>query len=151
MITTGHSLSAGLATVCAHDLECAGICHPVCMPFCSPRVGNLAFVQDFNRRIADDKIVMWCEVDGVQFNRSFVFVQSNDPVSWGGEHGFKHAMSAKSGVTVADSGSIFKQGLYGGVKKHKSDTVIYYHVGNLHRASYLGLHDYNKMEKEILG
>lgn len=151
VITTGHSLGAGLATVCAHDLDSSGICKPVCMPFCSPRVGNLQFVEDFNQRIADDKIVMWCEVEGVQFNRSFVFVQSNDPVSWGGEHGFKHAMSAKSGFKVADSGSIMKQGIYAALKKDKSDTLIYYHVGNLRRASFLGLHDYNKMVKEILG
>jgi hypothetical protein len=151
VIVTGHSLGAGLATVCAHDLECSGLCKPVCMPFCSPRVGNLAFVRDYNSRIADDTAVMWSEVDGVSFNRSFVFVQSNDPVTWSGEHGFKHQMSAKSGVQVADSGSIFKQGIYGALKKHKSETVIYYHVGNLRRASYLGLHDYNKMLKEILG
>ncbi|MEO6877651.1 MAG: hypothetical protein ABI205_04155, partial [Gemmatimonadaceae bacterium] len=116
-----------------------------------PRVGNLSFVRDYNSRIADDTTVMWSEVDGVSFNRSFVFVQSNDPVTWGGEHGFQHAMSAKSGVQVADSGSIVKQGIYGALKKHLSATVIYYHVGNLRRASYLGLHDYNKMLKEILG
>jgi hypothetical protein len=151
VVTTGHSLGAGLATVCAHDLETIGLCHPVCMPFCSPRVGNLAFVRDFNQKIADDMTVMWSEVDGVSFNRSFVFVQSNDPVTWSGEHGFKHAMSAKSAAQVADSGSIVKQAFYATFKKHKSDTTIFYHVGNLHRASYLGLHDYNKMLHEILG
>lgn len=151
VITTGHSLGAGLSTVCAHDLECSGVCKPVCLPFCSPRVGNLAFVQDFNRRISDEKAVMWCEVDGVSFNRCFVFVQSNDPISWSGEHGFKHAMSARSAVSVADSGSIVKQGLYAAVEKAESTTVIYYHVSNLHRASFLGLHDYNKMLHEILG
>lgn len=151
VITTGHSLGAGLATVCAHDLECSGLCKPFAMPFCSPRCGNLAFVQDFNQRIADDTGVLWCEVEGVQYNRSFVFVQSNDPVTWSGEHGFKHHMSARSAVKVADSGSIFKQAWYGAVKKTKSETCIFYHVGNLHRASFLGLHDFNKMEKEILG
>ena len=151
VITTGHSLGAALCTVCAHDLECSGICKPVCMPFCSPRVGDLGFAEDFNKRIADEKTVMWSEVDGVSFNRSFVFLQSNDPVSWGGEHGFKHEMSARSAVQVADSGSIVTQGIYAGVKKHKSDTIIFYHVGNLRRASWFGLHDYKKMQHEILG
>jgi hypothetical protein len=150
VITTGHSLGAGLATLCAHDLECSNICKPFCFPFCSPRAGDLSFARDFNTRIAEDEGVLWSEVDNVNFKRAFVFVQSNDPVSWGGEHGFKNAMSAKSGVKVADSGSIVTQALYAGVKKTKSDTVIYYHVRNLHRASYFGLHDYKVMEKVML-
>src|SRR5260370_35340033 len=48
VITTGHSLGAGLATLCAHDLECSSICKPFCFPFCSPRAGDLAFARDFN-------------------------------------------------------------------------------------------------------
>ncbi len=151
VITTGHSLGAGLATVCAHDLQSTGICKPFCLPFCSPRAGDLAFARDFNDHIADDVGTLWCEVDNVSFKRAFVFVQGNDPVTWSGERGFKHAMSAKSGVSVADSGSIVTQGIYGALKKKKSDTVIYYHVRNLHRASFLGLHDYRMMEHVMLG
>lgn len=151
VITTGHSLGAGLATLCAHDLDCSGICKPFCLPFCSPRAGDLAFARDFNTRIAEDEGVLWSEIENINFKRAFVFVQSNDPVSWGGEHGFKNAMSAKSGVKVADSGSIATQGLYAALKKTKSDTVIYYHVRNLHRASYFGMHDYKAMEKVLLG
>jgi hypothetical protein len=151
VVVTGHSLGAGLATLCAHDLDCSSICKPFCLPFCSPRAGDLSFVRDFNTRIAEDDGVLFTEVDGVSFKRAFVFVQSNDPVTWGGEHGFKNAMSAKSAVKVADSGSIVTQGIYVGLKKHKSDTVIYYHVRNLHRASYFGLHDYKAMQKVLLG
>lgn len=151
VVTTGHSLGAGLATVCAHDLECSGICHPFCMPFCSPRAGNLGFARDFNEKIGEQKGLLWSEPNGQHFYRAFIFVQSNDPVTWGGEHGFKHEMSAKSAVKVADSGNIAKQGIYAGLKKTKSDTVIYYHVRNLYRASFFGLHDFNAMEKSILG
>jgi Lipase (class 3) len=151
VIVTGHSLGAGLATLCAHDLECEGICHPFCFPFCSPRAGNLEFVRDFNAKIAGQTGVLWCEVDNVSFHRAFVFVQSNDPITWAGERGFKHEMSQQSAVQVADSGNTIKQAVYGGIKKTKSDTVIYYHVRNLHRASVFGMHDYNAMEKSILG
>jgi hypothetical protein len=151
VITTGHSLGAGLATVCAHDLQSTGICKPFCLPFCSPRAGDLAFVRDFNERIADDVGILWSEVDNVSFKRAAVFVQGNDPVTWSGEHGFKHQMSARSGHNVADSGSIIKQGIYGALKKKKSDTVIYYHVRNLHRASFFGMHDYKVMEHVMLG
>jgi hypothetical protein len=151
VITTGHSLGAGLATVCAHDLDCSNICKPFCLPFCSPRTGDLAFVRDFNTRIAEDEGILWSEIDNVNFKRAFVFVQANDPISWSGEHAFKHPMSARSGAKVADSGSILTQGIYAGLKKRKSDTVIYYHVRNLHRASYFGMHDYKVMEKVMLG
>ncbi len=151
VITTGHSLGAGLAILCAHDLQSTGICRPFCLPFCAPRAGDLAFARDFNERIADDVGVLWSEVGNVSFKRAFVFVQGNDPVTWSGERGFKHQMSARSAHNVADSGSIARQGFYATFLKKKSDTVIYYHVRNLHRASYLGLHDYKVMEHVMLG
>jgi len=151
VITTGHSLGAGLATLCAHDLQSSGVCHPFCFPFCSPRAGDLAFARDFNFQIAHRYGLLLGEPGGGgAYHRCFVFVQSNDPVSWGGEHGFEHDMSAKSAKKVADSGNIAKQGLYAMLKK-KSPSTIYYHVGNLYRASYFGLHSFEKMEKEILG
>lgn len=151
VIVTGHSLGAALATVCAHDLECSGICKPFCFPFCSPRCGDLAFARDFNQKISNDKGVLDCETGGAAFNRAFVFVQSNDPVSWSGKHGFKHAMSEKSAIQVADKGGIVKKGIYASLKKTQSDTLIYYHVGNLYRASFLGLHSYEAMQRAILG
>lgn len=150
VIVTGHSLGAALATVCAHDLECSGICKPFCFPFCSPRCGDLGFVRDFNRKISNDKAVLLCETSGASFNRSFVFVQSTDPVSWGGKHGFKHAMSDKSAVQVADKGGHVKKAMYAALKKTPGDTLIYYHVGNLHRASFFGFHSYEAMCRVFL-
>jgi hypothetical protein len=63
----------------------------------------------------------------------------------------KASFGARSAVHVADSGSIRKQGIYAAIKKHESDTVIYYHVGHLHRASWFGLHACTTMEKVMLG
>ncbi len=148
VVVTGHSLGAALSTVCAHDLQCSGLCEPFVFPFCSPRVGALSFCRDFDEKIATSWAYLQGEPKPMAYPRSFVFVQSNDPVSWGGKHGFKHEMNEKEAKKYADSGNIAKQGLYAQFK-FKSDTVIYYHVGNLYRASYFGLHDFGKMEREI--
>jgi hypothetical protein len=150
VVTCGHSLGAGLSVVCAHDLESSDICHPFCFPFCCPRAGDLQFARHFNANIADRTEALDCEFDKANYNRSFVFVQSNDPVSWGGEHGFKEEMGERAASWVADSGNIAVQGIYA-FAKFSAPTNIYYHVGNLFRASYFGMHDFGKMEKELLG
>jgi hypothetical protein len=78
-------------------------------------------------------------------------VQANDPVSLGGKHGFKHAMSARSAVKVADKGGTVGRGVYAGLKKTKSETSIFYHVPNKYRASFFGMHEFTAMEKVLLG
>jgi hypothetical protein len=150
VVVCGHSLGAALSTLCAHDLECSGICHPFCFPFCAPRAGDLEFARHFNICIAERVQSLDCEFDRGSYHRCFVFVQSNDPVSWGGKHAFKEEMGERAAKWVADSGNIAVQGIYA-IAKFSSPTQIYYHTGNLYRASYFGLHDFGKMEKELLG
>lgn len=150
VITTGHSLGAGLALVCAHDLQCSTDWSPFAFAFCSPRSGNLAFAQDFNTQIGEQTGPLDSEPNGTQFHRAFVFVQSNDPISWGGEHGFKRDVSDASARKVLDRGNVVQKVVYAIGKKHKTRRVIYYHVRNLHRASFFGLHDYKPLVKALL-
>lgn len=150
VVCTGHSLGAGLATVCAHDLEhtCVGV-NPFCYPFCSPKTGNLAFARNYDLNIGSKMTVLECEPGRKVYCRGITFVQSTDPVSWGGDHGFKNVRMNKIHA-IADSGSTLKQGLYA-AKKTKSKTVIYYLAPNVYRVSVLGFHSYMKMESELLG
>ena len=150
IIVCGHSLGAALSVLCAHDLECSGTCHPFLFAFCCPRAGNLDFARDFNRKIADKKMSMPCERDAADYNRSFVFTQSNDLVSWGTPRGFETPMTEKEAKEIADSGSTAKQAWWG-IRRKKSKTLIYYHVGNVYRASVRGLHSFEAMEKQIYG
>lgn len=57
MIVTGHSLGGALATLCALDLQfnffSAEPERIVLYSFGSPRVGNSAFRQSFNRRVSN--------------------------------------------------------------------------------------------------
>src|SRR2546421_5196658 len=127
VIVTGHSLGAGIAILCAHDLQSTGLCEPFCYPFCAPRTGNLQFARDFQAKIANEKGILWCELDGVSYHRAMIFTQWSDPVSWeggGGGHGFKNEMSDESATGIADSGKFMKQGLYAMIKKTKSKTAI---------------------------
>jgi len=153
VIVTGHSLGAGLATLCAHHLQRKAGISPFCFAFCSPRVGNLAFVRDFNHRLAAIRGRLWSEFDEVNFTRSVNFYQWNDPISGvgllhkgnTGKHGFRSAMSD----SIADSGSIAKQG---GMAKLKRTTgeIIYYHAGNLYNTG-TGMHEFTAMQRAILG
>jgi len=177
-VCTGHSLGAGLATVCAHDLECSLPVSPFCYPFCSPKTGNLAFARNFDLNIASKAVTLACEPGNRLYSRGITFVQGNDPVSWGGSHGFMvskksfennfvksgpngpiqgsnsnlssygHLRSA--GQRVADSGSTLKQLLWT-VPQRKSATDIYYLAPNVYRVSITGLHAYTRMEQELLG
>jgi hypothetical protein len=174
-VTTGHSLGAGLATVCAHDLECSFSINPHCYPFCSPKTGNLAFARHFDLRIASRLVTMASEPGGQMYPRGITFVQGNDPVSWGGKHGliaknkaYSQAFVSSTGQVgslannsgyqhirrnaqkVADSGSTIKQLLWT-VPQRKSATAIYYLAPNVHRVSITGLHAYTRMEEELLG
>ena len=150
VVCTGHSLGAALATLCAHDLEHSvpGI-RPFCYPFCPPKTGNLTFARNFDLNIGSKMVTLDCEPGQRVYCRGISFVQSNDPVSWGGGHGFKNIRPDKI-QAIADSGSTLKQGLYS-LKKAKSDTAIFYLAPNVYRASYFGLHDYKTMESVFLG
>jgi triacylglycerol lipase len=53
IIVTGHSLGGAIATLCAIDLQYNFTNkHIECITFASPRVGNQAFVDSFNKRIS---------------------------------------------------------------------------------------------------
>ena len=149
VVCTGHSLGAGLATVCAHDLQNSTGFRPFCYPFCPPKVGNLAFVRDFDLHIASRVEPLYCEPSGRFYSRGISFVQSSDPVTWKGNNAFKNIRS-DSIQSIADSGKTIKQGLYS-VKKTKSKVEIYYVTPNVYKVSTLGFHSYLKMEKELLG
>jgi len=164
VVCTGHSLGAALATLCAHDLESSTPIRPFCYPFCAPKVGNLAFVRDFDLNIASKLEPLACEPGNDLFSRAITFVQGNDPVSWGGEHGFapskksyKHSSEKhgydhlrSEGQRLADSGSTVKQAIWA-MGNRSSKTAIYYLAPNVHRASRTGLHSYLRMEAELLG
>jgi hypothetical protein len=179
-VCTGHSLGAGLATICAHDLECSMPIRPFCYPFCSPKTGNLKFVRNFDLNLASKLVSLACEPGAGLYSRGITFVQGNDPVSWGGQHGFavskqsyKNAFVKSSGPNggftsggnsfmsgyqhlrsegqrLADTGSTVKQ-LLGTLPMRKSATQIYYLAPNVYRVSITGLHAYTRMEEELLG
>lgn len=149
VVCTGHSLGAGLATLCAHDLQNSTAIRPFCYPFCPPKTGNLAFARDFDLHISSRLERLECEPGARYYSRGISFVQSSDPVSWGGKHGFKNIRPDRV-QSVADSGNTLKQGIYS-VKKTESKIDIYYLAPNVYRVSVLGFHSYKKMEKELLG
>jgi hypothetical protein len=149
VVCTGHSLGAALATLCAHDLEHSTPIRPFCYPFCPPKTGNLAFARNFDLNIASKMEVLNCEPGRRFYCRGISFVQSTDPVSWGGAHGFQNVRPDRI-QAIADSGNTVKQGIYS-VKKTKSKTTIYYLAPNVYRVSVMGMHSYKKMESELLG
>jgi predicted lipase len=63
---TGHSLGGALATLCAADLsDRSNLPTPILYTFASPKVGNTAFVQGFNNRLAktcNAKLKTFCSV-----------------------------------------------------------------------------------------
>ena len=179
VVCTGHSLGAGLATICAHDLEHSTPIRPLCYPFCSPKTGNLAFARNFDLNIASKMVSLASEPNNGLYSRGITFVQGNDPVSWGGQHGFAVSKEAyknswvksttnggtvsgvgsdlsgyghlrTEGQRLADTGSTLKQLLWT-VPQRKSNTTIYYLAPNVYRVSMTGLHAYTRMEEELLG
>ena len=149
VVCTGHSLGAGLATLCAHDLQNSTAIRPFCYPFCPPKTGNLAFARDFDLNIASRVEPLYCEPKGGFYSRGISFVQSSDPVSWGGKRGFKNIRPRRI-QNIADSGNTLKQGIYS-LKKTKSKIDIYYLAPNVYKVSVLGFHSYKKMESDLLG
>jgi hypothetical protein len=149
VVVTGHSLGAALATLCAHDLDHSTGVRPFCYPFCAPKTGNLAFARNFDLNLASKMERLDCEPGSRVYSRGITFVQSTDPVSSGGEHGFQN-INAESVKNIANSASTIKQGIYS-LKKTKSKTAIYYLAPNVYKVSFLGFHSYMKMESELLG
>jgi hypothetical protein len=149
VVVTGHSLGAALATLCAHDLQNSTSIRPFCYPFCPPKTGNLAFAEDFSLHIASRVAPIDAEPGGRYYSRGISFVQSSDPVSWGGKKAFKRIRAA-SIQAIADSGNTVKQGIYS-ARKTKSKIDIYYLAPNVYKVAVLGFHSYNKMEKDLLG
>jgi hypothetical protein len=148
VIVAGHSLGGALATVCAHHLQYNGL-EPFCFAFNSPRAGNLAFVKDFNTKIATQQAEIGGGEEGAFF-RSFLFHRWSDVVSTLGEHGFDSPMAQ----AVADSGSIAQQGARA-QSKIDSPTVIYYHPKNRWKLGNKALpadsHAYTLVEEQFLG
>ncbi len=51
IVTTGHSLGGGLATLCALDIQYNTGKEVSCFTYGSPKVGNRHFVESYNRRV----------------------------------------------------------------------------------------------------
>ena len=51
VVTTGHSLGAGLATLAALDIQYNTGKETACYTYGSPKVGNRAFAESYNRRV----------------------------------------------------------------------------------------------------
>ena len=150
-MTTGHSLGAALAIMCAHDFERSTLIKPCCFAFCSPRCANLAFAQDFNAKISLDGVDLPSETIRDKYKRSYVFMQRDDPVAWGpSQHGFSEdVLGSPKLKSEANCGSTSSQGIYA-LRAGKSKTAIFYHVGNLIRVSNTGEHSFSSMKNSLL-
>jgi hypothetical protein len=163
VIVTGHSLGAGVAVVCAHHLQyhrgqnIAGG-GPACYPFCTPRVGDLAFAQDFKNKIGAARIDFPGEPSGTptQYSRSINFCMNNDPVSWWGDKGYQHDGSddlRSRGTPMANSGMARQVG-YVKVQKTINHEIIFYQTPNVYAVGWQtpsNIHQFTKMQEILLG
>ena len=65
VVVVGHSLGGALATICAMHLKCGSLKsnkHVTCITFGSPRVGNAAFVKEFDAHIDSIRVVNCCDI-----------------------------------------------------------------------------------------
>jgi hypothetical protein len=161
VIVTGHSLGAGLAVVCAHHLQyllgsamAAG--GPFCFPFCTPRVGNLAFARDFKDQLGDSFAAMPGEnVSGGEYSRSVNFVMNNDPVSTEGKLGYLRDRTdnpTSAGTSAANRGMLGKI-IYATTKKVNKE-IIFYQTPNVYKVGWQWLwniHQYSRMQEILLG
>jgi hypothetical protein len=160
VIVTGHSLGAALAVVCSHHLQYlygkiidAG--GPFCFPFCTPRVGDLAFARDFKTRLGDSYGDMPGEDSGRTYSRSLNFVMNNDPVSSDGNYGYKHDRSdnpTSPGTPAANKS--FAGKIYYAKTKTLNKQIVFYQTPNVYKVGWQWLwniHQYSKMQEIILG
>jgi hypothetical protein len=160
VIVTGHSLGAGLAVVCSHHLqylygkiiECGG---PFCFPFCTPRVGDLAFARDFKTRLGDSYGDMPGEDSGRTYSRSMNFVMNNDPVSSEGAYGFLRDRSDDAtGPGTPAANRSFAGKIFYGLTKKVNKEIIFYQTPNVYKVGWQllwNIHQYSEMQKIILG
>ena len=160
VIVTGHSLGAGLAVVCAHHLQMHRSLRidgggPFCFPFCTPRVGDLAFAMDFKARLGDPKLTMPGEGSSKEYNRAVNFVMSNDPVSTGAAYGYMRDRSddlTGRGTDAANRGFLSK--IKYGLTKKENKEIIFYQTPNVYKLGYfqpLAIHQYTRMQEIFLG
>jgi hypothetical protein len=161
VIVTGHSLGAALSVVCAHHLQHHRNLRidgggPFNFPFCTPRVGDLAFALDFKARLGEAKLTMPGEGGGLrEYNRAINFSMSNDPVSTGAAYGYKRDRSddlTGPGTQAANRGFLSK--VKYGLTKEENKEIIFYQTPNLYKLGYfspLNIHQYTKMQELFLG
>lgn len=161
VIVTGHSLGAALSVVCAHHLQYfmrtvidgGG---PFCYPFCTPKVGNLAFCQDFKVKLGESSSTMPGEANRNRpYIRAINFSMQNDPVSTGGSYGYKHDRSddLDSEGTPAANRSFLSKIKYAKTKS-ENKMIIFYQTPNLYDVGWYALwnvHQYSQMQELFLG
>jgi hypothetical protein len=146
VIVCGHSLGAGVATLCATDLRFAGRT-PICVALSSPRVGNYFFAREFNTYFKNTV----SQIDGESVSHTYNITNKNDPVWKGGKYAFKNAPDfwerAPESNTVVQ-GLKFKA-------KFEDKTQIYYHCGKIYvvgkRFSFITAHKYDRLLNEVVG
>ncbi|MGK7870504.1 lipase family protein, partial [Falsiroseomonas sp. E2-1-a20] len=161
VIVTGHSLGAALAVTCAHHLQYhlgatidgGG---PFCFPFCTPKVGNLAFCRDFKVQLGEKSHAMPGEANSSRlYIRGMNFSMHNDPVSTKGDYGYKHDRSddLRSQGTDAANQSFSGKIMYG-LRKSENKLIIFYQTPNLYDVGWYALwniHQYSKMQEYFIG
>lgn len=147
VIITGHSQGAAHAVMCAHHLSHLDpALAPMCLPFSSPRVGNLHFAMDFNMRIASQE--SYVASDQNDFPRCIIAVQMDDQVWKGQRHSFKDHISLKDRKR-ADGAGILPKAIHAS-RRSLDDVQIFYHVKYFYKAARFGMHHPGAMQKSML-
>lgn len=160
VIVTGHSLGAGLAVICAHHLhyQLSQVIQdgPFCLPFCAPKVGNLAFCRDFKAQIGDSTNTMPGEASGQKpYSRAINFSMHNDPVSTNGNFGFQRDRTDdpnSQGTPAANRSMLGK--IHYSMKKAENKLIIFYQTPNVYdvgRYAPWNIHQYSAMQELFLG
>lgn len=104
VVITGHSQGAAHAQLFAHWMAYKEPNVPLfCVPFAPPRVGNLAFAEDFNKKIAWKSGIL--PFDGKSY-RCYLMVLGRDPVPFWMAHGLSQNANVQKN-DVIDGEDIF--------------------------------------------